>query len=656
MSNTTTNEDTAIQVALRIRPLTPEDLINIPARFQRNVLSTAAYAPNQVTVRHEKKQNFTFDYVFGQECNQKEVYERAIKKMVDKFLDGFNVTILAYGQTSSGKTHTMGTSNDFTSPPESMGIIPRAMTSLFSAINSVQYKQRKFSMRVSFVELYNEDLIDLLSEGSDEDKPQLLIREDPSGSISLSGLQEIKVNSVSEVMGHLSRGSLNRQVGATDMNAKSSRSHAIFTVILSQKKFIPTNELCASPLPLTPSTNSTITAFSDSKSGSQSRSNSRLSRRFEDGTWVSVTSKFHFVDLAGSERLKRTSTNGERIKEGISINSGLLALGNVISALGDPTKAKNTTHIPYRDSKLTRLLQDSLGGNALTLMIACVSPAEYNVGETINTLKYANRARNIKNTAIIMQEEAGWNDLEHLQNLDTLDKLDNGSDSPDSPIPNSKTPLHIDTNVNTDENFQNNKDIEALEEQLAELQRSYNELSQNYAKKSIELEVHQNVSDSTNIPSNPTSSSLTTIKEEDEMTVKKSQSSDFQNAVRPVVMEYEKSITSLESQLALARAALNHTEVSMLEQEAKLQDAEKFREESKSLIDDLKYKVSKLHERETTTEYYIQDLEAKIKINSEEYKKDQETISDLRKQLMELKGNDDNNENLINQLETRLAA
>ncbi|CAG8467879.1 1610_t:CDS:2 [Dentiscutata erythropus] len=649
MSNTSTNEDTTIKVALRIRPLTSEDLINIPIRFQRNILSTAAYAPNQVSIQHEKKHNFSFDYVFRQECNQKEVYERCVTKMVDKFLDGFNVTILAYGQTSSGKTHTMGTSNDITFPTESRGIIPRAMDTLFSAVNSARYKSQKFSMRVSFVELYNEDLIDLLAECNDEDKPQVLIRENSNGSISLSGLQEIKVNSVDEVMGHLSRGSLNRQVGATDMNSKSSRSHAIFTVILSQQKFIPSNELCASPLPLTPSTSSTPTSFPETKSGSLSRSNSRLSRRFEDGTW-----------------LKRTSTNEERIKEGISINSGLLALGNVISALGDPTKAKNTTHIPYRDSKLTRLLQDSLGGNALTLMIACVSPAEYNAAETLNTLKYANRARNIKNSAIIMQEEAGWNDLEHLQNLvlklrseiknlktlsvsnENINIQYNGSETPDSQIPSS---LHIDTDVKTDKVSQNCNDIEVLEEQLAELQRSYNELSQNFSKKSSELEMYQNFSDIKTI------SSLTTIKEEDEVIFNKPHlSEDFQKTVKPVIMEYEKSISVLESQLALARAALNHTEVSMLEQEAKLADAEKFREESKSLIDDLKYKVSKLNERETTTENYIQDLEAKLKIHSSEYKKDQETISDLRRQLMELRENGDNNEDLISQLETRLAA
>ncbi|CAG8497372.1 9825_t:CDS:2, partial [Gigaspora rosea] len=633
MSNPSVNENTTIKVALRIRPLTSEDLINIPTRFQKNVLSTAAYAPNQVTIQHEKKHNFTFDYVFGQGCNQKEVYERAVKKMLDKFLD-------AYGQTSSGKTHTMGTSNDMTSSAESVGIIPRAMATLFSAVNSTQYKSRKLSMKVSFVELYNEDLIDLLADSNNdnEDKPQLLIREDSNG------------------------------VGATDMNAKSSRSHAIFTVILSQQKFIPSSDSCASPSPMTPSTNST---FSDTKSGSLSRSNSILSRRFEDGTWVSVTSKFHFVDLAGSERIKRTSINEDRIKEGISINSGLLALGNVISALGDPAKAKNTTHIPYRDSKLTRLLQDSLGGNALTLMIACVSPAEYNVGETLNTLKYANRARNIKNSATIIQEEAGWNDLEHLQNLvlklrseiknlksmslpsESFNTENNGSETPNSQVPSSPTPLHIDTNVKTDKVSQNCKDIETLEEQLAELQRSYNELSQNFSKKSSELEMFQNLSNNMDISS---SSSLTTIKEEDEITFNKSQLSDFQKAVKPVIVEYEKSISVLESQLAFARTALNHTEASMLEQEAKLLEAEKFKEESKSLIDDLKYKVSKLHERETTTENYIQDLEAKIKIHSGDYKKDQETISDLRRQLIELRENGDNNENLISELETRLEA
>jgi hypothetical protein len=131
--------------------------------------------------------------------------------------------------------------------------------------------------------------------------------------------------------------------------------------------------------------------------------------------WVETSSKFHFVDLAGSERLKRTAAFGERMKEGISINAGLTALGNVISALAEP--ASKNVHIPYRDSKLTRLLQDSLGGNSFTIMIACVSPIEYNLNETINTLRYGARARNIKNRAEANQTEVGWDDLVHLQGL-----------------------------------------------------------------------------------------------------------------------------------------------------------------------------------------------------------------------------------------------
>ncbi|CAG8716722.1 714_t:CDS:2, partial [Racocetra persica] len=376
-------ESSTVQVALRIKPLTTDDLANLPSRFQKNVLSTTQFAPNQVMVHGEKKQSWTFDKVFGPEASQKDIYDQIVKNMVDKFLEGFNVTILAYGQTSSGKTYTMGTSNEYSQLPESKGIIPRSMATLFSYVNSTQYKSRKFVIKVSFVEIYNEDLIDLLAEGDYESRPSVTIREDSKGNVIWSGLQEIKVNSIEEVMGHLMRGSMSRQVSATEMNSQSSRSHAIFSVMLSQQKF--------------------VTDFGKKNN--------------EEGDWVTVTSKFHFVDLAGSERLKRTSAIGDRVKEGISINSGLLALGNVISVLGDPAKAKNAMHIPYRDSKLTRLLQDSLGGNAKTLMIACVSPAEYNINETISTLKYANRARNIKNSAIVNKEEPGWQDIEHLQNL-----------------------------------------------------------------------------------------------------------------------------------------------------------------------------------------------------------------------------------------------
>ncbi|CAJ0750488.1 11441_t:CDS:2, partial [Entrophospora sp. SA101] len=633
------------------------------------------------------------------------------------------------------------------------------------------YKNRKCTVKVSFVELYNEDLIDLLSEENDgENKPQLMIREDSKGNIIWSGLQEIKVTSVDEITGHLNRGSLNRQVSVTDMNSQSSRSHAIFSVTLSQQKLVSSSSPDArdSPLPTSPTSNSSRTGFVKDN---------------DKGEWVSITSKFHFVDLAGSERLKRTSSIGDRAKEGISINSGLLALGNVISALGDPSRAKNITHIPYRDSKLTRLLQDSLGGNAQTLMIACVSPAEYNVSETINTLKYANRARNIKNIATLKrtssigdrakegisinsgllalgnvisalgdpsraknithipyrdskltrllqdslggnaqtlmiacvspaeynvsetintlkyanrarnikniatvnQEETGWHDLEHLQNL--VLKLRNeikalkqsvgtfSSNNPGSgrntPIlqPDGRdTPLDRGSGIGTgntggrrpstpstaNNGFQ--KDVESLEEQLSELQRSYVELSKKHAKTTAELSIYQdNFENQAN--------GLASIKEEENINHNNNDSDDnksdlfnsvpssFQETIRPVIEEYEKSIADLESDLFLARAALASIEKQIREYEMKLIEVEDLSYKDKNVIMDLKNQILQHHELEETNETYIkvsqlnstaensesiiQKLEAKLAKAEQKYAKANKDASQLGKHLQE---------------------
>ncbi|MEQ2169731.1 Kinesin-like protein kif21a [Goodea atripinnis] len=170
----------------------------------------------------------------------------------------------------------------------------------------------------------------------------------------------------------LKLGALSRTTASTQMNVQSSRSHAIFTIHLCQVR--------------------------------DNLTDNRLANDSEINEFETLTAKFHFVDLAGSERLKRTGATGDRAKEGISINCGLLALGNVISALGD--RSKRSSHVPYRDSKLTRLLQDSLGGNSQTVMIACISPSDRDFMETLNTLKYANRARNIKNKVMVNQDRA----------------------------------------------------------------------------------------------------------------------------------------------------------------------------------------------------------------------------------------------------------
>lgn len=275
--------------------------------------------------------------------------------------------------------------------PERPGIIPRAVSLIFDRLNKAVRDSKgalSFTLRNSYIELYNEELIDLLAgDLPPAERPAVTIREDKNGGIMWSGLREVKVDSADAIMANLDAGSAIRQTNSTDMNSQSSRSHAIFSLVLTQRKYTgsgppppsgsvsprasrigmnrqsfasPTANRVASPTPGgRPTTPSGIPDRPGSRFGLRPASalgNSLSPEPLDE--WVTVTSKLNFVDLAGSERLKRTSAMGERVKEGISINAGLHALGNVISALGDPAKARSTTHIPYRDSKLTRLLQD----------------------------------------------------------------------------------------------------------------------------------------------------------------------------------------------------------------------------------------------------------------------------------------------------------
>ncbi|KAJ1654804.1 hypothetical protein IWQ61_005328 [Dispira simplex] len=424
-----------VQVALRVRPLlvsadqgvagashsslpalgrTP-----LSARHTNEVIhlvpSTSAVTVNVpgTGVGSGLKQ-FTFDYVFGPQSAQSDIYEASVVPLLDKFVDGYNVTILAYGQTSSGKTYTMGTGLgcEYNLDPGSQGIIPRAIHTLFQFLALQPPEWVSYQVSVSYLEVYNEDLIDLLAAYEGVAHPPITIREDTRGRIFWSGVREEPVRSAEEVLQLLEAGSRIRQTNTTDMNEKSSRSHAIFSVSLRQERWVnghgPTPAYHRDPSHLLG-----LRPASPVHHPRHSAPYGALIATSPDASAEKMVtySKFHFVDLAGSERLKRTHSVGERVKEGISINSGLLALGNVISALGDT--AKRVTHVPYRDSKLTRLLQDSLGGNSQTLMIACVSPAESNLSETLNTLKYANRARNIKNQATLNQELS--NDVETLR-------------------------------------------------------------------------------------------------------------------------------------------------------------------------------------------------------------------------------------------------
>lgn len=382
-------DDTSVKVVVRIRPQISREIIDM-------CHVCTSVTPREPQVWLGKDKAFTYDNVFDMPSTQEEVYDICVKPLVEGCFDGYNATVLAYGQTGSGKTYTMGTGFDIALGIQERGIIPRAVEHLFDGIIKRQKEAREkgeippeFKVNAQFMELYNEEIFDLLDPARELDergkKTHIKIHEDARGGIYTVGVTTRTVMSVEETLQCLKVGALSRTTASTQMNAQSSRSHAIFTLHIKQQRIVKLK-------------NGGHMVIEDLEEDEGVDGVDEPLNEFE-----TLTAKFHFVDLAGSERLKRTGATGERAKEGISINCGLLALGNVISALGD--KSRKVTHIPYRDSKLTRLLQDSLGGNSRTLMIACVSPSDRDFMETLNTLKYANRAKNIKNRVMINQDK-----------------------------------------------------------------------------------------------------------------------------------------------------------------------------------------------------------------------------------------------------------
>jgi len=298
--------------------------------------------------------SFRFDYVYGVNSSQKEIYEDTAYPLVESVLEGYNGTIFAYGQTGCGKTFTMeGPQSDDQSL---QGIIPNAFQHIFDKVDCESDVATTFLIRAGYIEIYNEEIRDLL--GSDPSL-KLHLREDPDRGVYVKDATMVTVRSVAETSSLMERGRRSRVVGRTNMNAVSSRSHAIFVLNVE-----------------------TSTKDGDSA---------------EDHIKAGM---LNLVDLAGSERQGKTGAEGVRFREATKINLSLSALGNVISALVEG-KGK---HIPYRDSKLTRLLQNSLGGNTKTVMIACVSPAEDSYDETLSTLRYANRAKNIRNKPKINED------------------------------------------------------------------------------------------------------------------------------------------------------------------------------------------------------------------------------------------------------------
>ncbi len=358
-----------VRVVIRCRPLLEDLEANEEAVVRVD-------QPSQTIQVNNSRRTFTYDHVFGADSTQDELYDRSARHIVDCVLQGYNGTIFAYGQTGTGKTFT------------SSGISERSFEHIFEHIGA-SAGDHKFLVRASFYEIYNEEIRDLLVVAAKDGKSpakalplmkkkgpsgpanrSLKLKETKEGAVVIKDLSYFVVNSVEDLKRLKAAGDRQRACGATKMNQRSSRSHTIFTIT------IETTVVSSKAL--------------DKKSSSK-----------EIAPLAAVrVGKFHLIDLAGSERQAKTGTTGTRLKEASNINLSLTSLSLVIAALTDP-KAK---FVPYRNSKLTRILSDSLGGNSKTLLIACIGPAKVNLDETLSTLRFASQAKAIRNKPVINED------------------------------------------------------------------------------------------------------------------------------------------------------------------------------------------------------------------------------------------------------------
>lgn len=436
-----------------------------------------------------------------------------------------------------------------------------------------------------------------------------MIREDTKGRILLTGLTQRTINSVDDMLQALNFGSSIRQTDATNVNAKSSRSHAVFSLNLVQKK--------TSAGPSLTKREKRMSVPIEAMSGSKE-------------SWVTVDSKLHFVDLAGSERLKNTQAEGARAKEGISINAGLASLGKVISQL---SSRSHGAHVSYRDSKLTRLLQDSLGGNALTYMIACVNPAQFHLSETLNTVQYAQRARAIQVKPQIQQV----NDDSDKQAV--IERLRAEIQFLRDQIRLSERTDRKKTNPQEWSERSNEREIE-LNNHVLDLQENYNALSARHTKLITELtKSRENDGDETPLLRDTVGdAALERLK----------RSNEFRDTVETVVLEYEQTIQSLEASLTTTRSSLANNESDLLEKEARITILEQHAQS-------LQARIQKAVDREASNEEYVKSLEAQIDSSASGIEKNDTVISELREKLQKARENESSCEEYISTLEERLA-
>ncbi|MBA0746972.1 hypothetical protein Gogos_009443 [Gossypium gossypioides] len=349
------DKEVNVQVLLRCRPLSEDEQKMNVSRVISCIELKREVTVLQNVANKQVDRVFTFDRVFGPKAQQRTIYDQAIAPIVNEVLDGFNCTVFAYGQTGTGKTYTMegGMRNKGGDLPAEAGVIPRAVRQIFDTLEA---QNADYSMKVTFLELYNEEITDLLAPeessryAEDRQRKPISLMEDGKGCVIVRGLEEEAVYSANEIYTLLERGAAKRRTADTLLNKRSSRSHSVFSITVHIKE----------------------SAVGDEE--------------------LIKCGKLNLVDLAGSENISRSGAREGRAREAGEINKSLLTLGRVISAL-----VEHSAHIPYRDSKLTRLLRDSLGGKTKTCIIATISPSAHSLEETLSTLDYAYRAKNIKN-------------------------------------------------------------------------------------------------------------------------------------------------------------------------------------------------------------------------------------------------------------------
>lgn len=387
LNNTNTNFNSHpsdnLKVVIRVRPALPREIEeNLPFRSivlisnESKSCNLVEYLGAELSEKERQREwidnpnlfqihRFSFDHVFDMDSGQKEVYEITAKPAIMSCLEGYNSTVFAYGQTGTGKTYTME-GFTYSSSDTNRGIIQRSIEEIFNYIEEFSNSNTKFMVRASYIQIYNEQISDLLKT----DKVNLQIREDKKKGVYVEGQSEWAVRTPGDIYALLKRGASNRTTSATNMNDVSSRSHAVFRITVEQM------------------------TIQDGQGNSVNAMSSTTVTQIKVG-------KLNLVDLAGSERIRVTGAKGKQLEESKNINRSLSALGNVIYALTDP---KGRTHIPYRDSKLTRLLEDSLGGNCKTTMMAMISPSHDSFNESLSTLHFARRAKNIKNKPKINED------------------------------------------------------------------------------------------------------------------------------------------------------------------------------------------------------------------------------------------------------------